>query len=117
MRNLSEHRVAIRSPRDDVLQAVQRDFGTVFKYWKLDEGQLPEGSLKRSNGHAGAHAYLVADDLLLPTTDGGEKVRVAVNTKLQAVASSSELAVVPDGAPSDGEKRGEGRSAMPLGFN
>lgn len=110
VRELSDHTVAIRSLRDDILHAVKRDFGLRFTYWKLGEADLPADRLE-------GIAYIVADDALLPTSDDGENVRVPLDTKLKAVASSSDVVVdVPEGVLTEGEKRGEGRSAMPLAF-
>lgn len=108
VRESSEHGVAIRSPRADVLEAVKRDYGTLFAYWKTAEDVLP--------AEAGV-AYIIADDELLPSEESGEKVRVPTNTKLQAVASSSAVGDVSDGAVTEGEKRGEERTSLPTAFN
>ena len=58
VRNMSEHTVAIRSMRDDVIKAVQRDFGTLFQYWRLGEGTLPEYAPVGME-------YIIADDELI----------------------------------------------------
>ena len=114
VRKISNHEVVIRSSREDVLNAVRRDFGSLFKYWQLDEPSLPsDGSVPK-----GA-AVLVVDDELLPKDEHGEKVRVPTNTKLQAIASKTDVAAGDgsDGAPPPSEKRGEGPSSMRTAFN
>ena len=61
--------------------------------------------------------------MLLPTTSDGTKARVPVDTKQQAVALSPHADAVEaagaldGGALTDGERRGEGRQAMPLSFS
>ena len=110
VRRQSEYAVVIRSPRDDVLTAVKRDFGTHFQYWRLAEDTLP------SDGPAGM-AYIVADDELLPTEGDGVKVRVPMDTKLAAVAVGDVYhAPLKSSEPSDAEKRGEGPSSMSVTF-
>lgn len=69
VRGTSEHSVAIREGRTDILDAVRRDFGILFEYWQLHEGELPVG-------HDPAVGVVVADDELLPKRAGGESVRV-----------------------------------------
>ena len=110
VRDLSEHAVVIRSPRSDVLEAVKRDFGTQFVYWMLPEGDYPV------NSPAGT-AYIVVDDELLPTDDGGEKVRVPTNTKIAATAKEDDDAIVPDSQVTKEEHRGEGPTSMRTTFN
>ena len=118
VRNMSEHTVAIRSMRDDVIKAVQRDFGTLFQYWRLGEGTLPEYAPVGME-------YIIADDELLPRDDDERKVYVPNNTKLEAIASGAvaykpdeeSIALAHAGAVPDGEQRGEGRSSLPTTFN
>jgi len=113
VRGECEHTVVIRSPRDDVLSAVKRDFGTRFEYWKLAEDTLP------SDKPAGM-AYIVADDELLPTEGDGVKVRVPTNTKLGAVAAEDPTSPLhgpgKSSELSEAEKRGDGPSSMPMSF-
>ena len=105
-----------------MLQAVKCDFGMRFCYWQLDEGELPAETPP-------GMAYVIADDELLPTSEGGKKVHVPINTKLHAEAPEGDTAfrvvVVTKGngkrprdeGPTEAEKRGEGRSTLPMTFN
>ena len=115
VRSLSDHRVVIRSDRADVLDAVRRDFGTLFTYWNGEEGG---GELVEPEGDG--TAYIFADDVLLPEEEGGQKVRVPNNTKLHAVASSGDLpdaSTVHHGAITESEKRGEEYTSLRTAFN
>lgn len=107
VRELSDYVVVIRSPLDEVLHAVKRDFGTLFTYWRLGEGEIP------ANEPEGV-TYVVADRELLPISSGGKNTRVPTDTKLQALVLG-----VPgnsSGGITEGEKRVQGRSAMPVAF-
>jgi hypothetical protein len=63
----------------------------------------------------------VADDELLPVEESGAKVRVPTNTKLQATDTCAAEAVTALSGdcqtPSEDERRGEGRTSMPVVFN
>jgi len=110
VRSLCEHTVVIRAARADVLDAVKRDFGTLFTYWCASEEEpLP--------AEAAGMACILADDELLPTEDGDQKVRVPVNTKLHAVAPSGHMLDISAGTITEGEKRGEERTSMRTTFN
>ena len=120
IRDLSEHTVIIRSPRADILEAVKRDFGTQFVYWRLAEGQYPADSPVGT-------AYIIADDELLPTDDGVGKVRVPNNPTRAAAAvrsGGSDSAIDPDAAhllqvsvTDEAERCGEGPTSMRTVFN
>ena len=109
VRELTEHTVVIRSTRADIIEAVQRDFGTLFTYWRHGEHELPSQRPARE-------AYIIADDELLPTEEGGAKVRVPTNTKVHAVVPSNEP--IPAAFAIDvSEKHGEGPTSMSSAFN
>ena len=61
-RELSAHAVAIRSPRADILLAAQREYGTLFSYWRVGEEEMPDDV-----ANASGVALVIADDVLLPT--------------------------------------------------
>ena len=114
VRESSDHEVAIRTLREDVIVAVRRDFGTLFRYWRLSEDTLPDDA-------PCGMVFIIADDELLPRDEHERKLYVPINTKLEAVASSAAQgkpgSLSTTGGVPDAEKRGEGRSSLPTVFN
>ena len=109
MRDHSEHGVAIREQRDNVLTAVRKDYGVRFAYWKLPMGEVPSGAMD-------GMAYIVADDELLPESQG-KKVYVPLNSNVSDYA----VGMTPSGLdPAKdmplSEKQGEGKASLPTVF-
>ena len=112
---MSEHTVAIREKRNDILAAVRKEYGILFAYWPLETGELP-GTCDSGM------AYVIADDELLPTRDG-MKVLVPNNNKVDSEAPAARSTVngakrarVDEDEGEVKEQRGGGRASLSVSF-
>ena len=111
VRDMSEHTVAIREKRNDILAAVRKEYGILFAYWPLETGELP-GTCDSGM------AYVIADDELLPTRDG-MKVLVPNNNKVDSEApavNGAKRARMDEDEADVKEQRGGGRASMSVSF-
>ena len=113
MRKTSAHTVAIRETREDVLTAVRKEFGILFTYWQLASNRPP--GFPEGNGLPGV-AYIVADDVLLPTRNGVKVLAWTPPVEQNGVGSTSKKRTREEEEATEREQRGEGRVSLPVSF-